>query len=368
MACWSAFSGGWLEKGADTMTQGLFARRAVLRAGGVAALAVAAWSHRREHVLSVAAAQLSEAAVQLDPLPSWNDGEPKHRIVAWVQQVTDPTSPHYVPPADRIATFDNDGTLWCEQPLYIQLAFAEDRVKALAPEHPDWQTTEPFSFVLRDDYQALASAGLKGLVELVTATHAGMTTEEFDGLVRAWLTVARHPRFQQPYTDLAFQPMVELLGYLQAHAFKTYIVSGGGIEFMRTISLPLYGIPPEQVIGSSGKTQFELRDGRPVLVRLPELEFFDDNVYKPVAIQKFIGRRPIAAFGNTDGDLQMLQWTAAGPGQRLLLLVDHTDGEREYAYRVSPLGRLEHALAEAQQRGWLVVDMQRDWNRVFASE
>jgi phosphoglycolate phosphatase-like HAD superfamily hydrolase len=305
---------------------------------------------------------------RLDPLPSWNELSTKQALVQFVHQVATEDSPDYVPPAERIAVFDNDGTLWSEQPLYIQLAFAVDRVRALAPEHPEWQTTDPFRAVLENDREALAASGVKGLAELVMATHAGMTTEEFDRIAKEWLATARHPRFNRPYTDLAFQPMVELLGYLRANGFKTYIVSGGGIEFMRTISEPLYGIPPEQVIGSSGKTQFELRDGAPVLVRLPEIEFFDDNVLKPVAIQKFIGRRPLAAFGNSDGDLQMLQWTAAGPGRRLMLLVDHTDAEREFAYRVSPLGRLDKALEEAHQRGWLVVDIKTDWRKVFASE
>jgi phosphoglycolate phosphatase-like HAD superfamily hydrolase len=305
---------------------------------------------------------------QSDPLPSWNDGAPRQAIQQFVTAVATEGSPDYVSPPERIAVFDNDGTLWCEQPLYIQLTFAGDRVRALAPEHPEWQTTDPFRAVLQNDRQALAASGMKGLMEIVAATHAGMTTQEFDGIVREWLASARHPRFGRPFTDLAFQPMIELLGYLRANGFKTYIVSGGGIEFMRTVSQDLYGIPPEQIIGSSGKTQFELRDGVPVLVRLPELDYYDDKEGKPIAIQKFIGRRPIAAFGNSDGDQQMLEWTAAGPGHRLMLLVDHTDAEREYAYRVSPAGRLETALAEAQQRSWLVVDMKADWKRIFAFE
>ena len=304
----------------------------------------------------------------VNPLPSWNDGEPKQRILTFVQQVTDPEGLNYVPPAERIATFDNDGTLWCEQPLYIQFAFAIDRVKTLAPQHPEWQTTDPFRAVLQNDLQALAASGLEGLTELIMTTHAGMTTEEFDGIVREWFTNGRHPHFNQPYIALAFQPMVELLAYLQANRFKTYIVSGGGIEFVRNISEQLYGIPPEQVIGSSIKTKYELRDGGPVLARLPELDFFDDKEGKPLAIQKFIGRRPIAAFGNTDGDQQMLEWTAGGSGQRLMLLVDHTDAAREFAYRVSPMGSLVKALDEAHQRGWLVVDMQADWRRIFAFE
>jgi phosphoglycolate phosphatase-like HAD superfamily hydrolase len=307
-------------------------------------------------------------AAQSDPLPSWNDGELKQRLLAFVAQVTDPTGPGYVLPAERIATFDNDGTLWCEQPLYIQAAFAFDRVRALAPQHPEWQTTQPFQALLEGDREALAAAGLKGLVELVMATHAGMTSVEFDAIVRDWFATARDGRFQRPYTDLAFQPMVELLGYLRSNGFKTFIVSGGGIEFMRAISDQVYGIPAEQVIGSSGKLRYELRDDGPVLVRLPELEFFDDKEAKPAAIQKFIGRRPLAAFGNSDGDQQMLQWTAAGSGPRLMLLVDHTDAEREYAYRVSPMGRLEKALDEARERDWLVVDMKADWSRIFAFE
>ncbi|HZO27988.1 MAG TPA: HAD family hydrolase [Chloroflexota bacterium] len=305
-------------------------------------------------------------AAQADPLPSWNEGASKQSIVAFVQAVTNQNGPDYVAPTDRIATFDNDGTLWAEQPLYIQLAFAVDRVKALAPEHPEWRTTQPFQAVLEGDREALGAAGVKGLLELVMATHAGMTSEEFDRIAKEWFATARHPRFNRPYTDLAFQPMVELLGYLRANGFKTFIVSGGGIEFMRVISEQLYGIPPEQVIGSSGKTRYELRDGVPVLVRLPELDFFDDKDGKPTAIQKFIGRRPLAAFGNSDGDHQMLQWTAAGSGRRLMGLVDHTDAEREFEYRVSSMGRLENAAVEAQQRGWTIVSMKDDWKRIFA--
>ena len=305
-------------------------------------------------------------AAQADPLPSWNEGASKQSIVAFVQAVTNQNGPDYVAPTNRIATFDNDGTLWAEQPLYIQLAFAVDRVKALAPEHPEWRTTQPFQAVLEGDREALGAAGVKGLLELVMATHAGMTNEEFDRIAKEWFATARHPRFNRPYTDLAFQPMVELLGYLRANGFKTYIVSGGGVEFMRVISEQLYGIPPEQVIGSSGKTRYELRDGVPVLVRLPELDFFDDKDGKPTAIQKFIGRRPLAAFGNSDGDHQMLQWTAAGSGRRLMGLVDHTDAEREFEYRVSSMGRLENAAVEAQQRGWTIVSMKDDWKRIFA--
>ncbi len=303
-----------------------------------------------------------------DPLPSWNDGDAKRNILGFVAAVTDQKSPDYVPVAGRIAVFDNDGTLWCEQPLYIQFAFALGRVKALASEHPGWRTEQPFKAVIEDDQKALGAAGMKGILELMAATHSGMTTDEFGRIVTDWFATAKHPKFKRPYTDLAYQPMVELLGYLRASAFKTFIVSGGGIEFMRVIGEQLYGISPDQVIGSSGKTRFELRDGVPTIVRLPELDYFDDKEGKPLAIQKFIGRRPIAAFGNSDGDQQMLQWTAAGPGRRLALLVDHTDAKRELDYRVSPMGRLELALAEAHERRWTVVDMKNDWKRIFAFE
>lgn len=303
-----------------------------------------------------------------DPLPSWNEGLTKQALVEFVRAVTKEGSPDYVPAPERIAVFDNDGTLWTEGPVPVQLAFVVDRVKLLAAEHPEWRSTQPFQAVLEDDKQAVAAAGLQGLADLAAATHTGMTSEEFDGLVRAWFGVARHPRFDQPYTELAFQPMVELLVHLRANGFKTYIVSGGGIEFMRAVAQEIYGIPPEQVVGSSGRTRYELRDGVPVLLRLPELDFYNDGDGKPRAIQKFIGRRPIAAFGNSDGDQQMLEWTAAGAGRRLMLLVDHTDAAREYAYRLDPsaLGRLEATLAEAQQRGWLVADMKADWRRIFA--
>jgi haloacid dehalogenase-like hydrolase len=308
----------------------------------------------------------SHAGSGADPLPSWVDGQPKRDICAFVEAVADESGPDHVPESERLAVFDNDGTLWSEQPLYIQLAFALDRVKELAGEHPEWRTTQPFQAVLDGDLAALAAAGTQGLLAIVAATHAGMTSEEFDVLARDWFATARHPRFDRPYTEMAYQPMVELLAYLRANAFKTYIVSGGGIEFIRAVSEELYGVPPDQVIGSSGKMRYEMRDGLPVLVRLAELDFFDDKDGKPVAIQKFIGRRPIAAFGNSDGDQQMLQWTAGGPGRRLLLLVDHTDAEREFEYRVSPMGRLELAAAEADRRGWTIVSMKDDWKRIFA--
>jgi phosphoserine phosphatase len=274
-----------------------------------------------------------------------------------------------VPPEDRIAVFDNDGTLWPEQPMYVQLAFALDRVKTLASRHPEWRTTEPFKYALAGDLQNLAAGGMQSLLQLVTATHAHMTTEEFARTVTDWLAAAKHPRFNRPYTEVVYQPMLELLKYLRANSFKTFIASGGGVEFMRTFAEKVYGVPPEQVIGSTIATKFEIRDGKPVLARLPLIDFIDDKAGKPVGINKFIGRRPIFAFGNSDGDLQMLQWTAGGDGPRFLGLVHHTDARREYAYdRESPIGRLDKALSEAKTRGWCVVDMQADWRRVFAFE
>jgi phosphoglycolate phosphatase-like HAD superfamily hydrolase len=274
-----------------------------------------------------------------------------------------------VKPAERIAVFDNDGTLWAEQPLYFQLAFALDRVRALGGEHPEWRQQMPYRAILENDREALGRLTMHDIMEIVMATHAGMTTDEFDGVVRDWLATARHRRFGQPYTSLTYQPMLELLEYLRANGFKAFIVSGGGIDFMRAFAEEVYGIPPEQVVGSMGKTEFALRDGSPVLVKRPEIEFVDDGAEKPVAIQRFIGRRPIAAFGNSDGDLQMLQYSAAGEGARLLALVHHDDADREWAYdRASPIGRLDLALDEARARGWTVISMKSDWRRVFAFE
>ena len=305
-------------------------------------------------------------AATTDPMPSWKTGPAKERIIDFVTAVTDETSPDYVPPGERIAVFDNDGTLWSERPVYFQLLFAIDRIKALAPQHPEWKTQQPFKAVLENDMDALADSGEKGLLQLVMASHAGMTTEEFSQIVTEWLATAQHPRFKRPYTELVFQPMLELLDYLRSNGFKTFIVSGGGIEFMRPWVESVYGIPPEQVVGSSIKTRFEMRDGVPVLVRLPEVHFIDDKAGKPVGINEYIGRRPIAAFGNSDGDLQMLQWTAAGKGRRFMLLVHHTDAEREYAYdRKSHVGKLDKALDEANRRGWTVVDMKNNWKVIY---
>ena len=306
------------------------------------------------------------ALAQSDPLPSWNDTAPKAAIVAFVEKVSKDGSPDFVPEPERIAVFDNDGTLWTEHPMYVQLAFALDRVKAEAPNHPEWATTQPFQAVLEGDMKALAAAGEKGLVELVMATHAGMTTTQFQAIVTDWIATARDPRFKKPYTELVYQPMLELLAYLRANGFKTYIVSGGGIELMRPWTEKVYGIPPEQVIGSSIKTQFEMKDGAPTLFRLPEVNFIDDKAGKPVGINAHIGRRPIAAFGNSDGDLEMLQWTTLTDGARFGLIVHHTDAEREYAYdRNSEFGRLDKALDAAAVNNWTVVDMKSDWKQIF---
>ncbi|WP_291914067.1 HAD family hydrolase [Accumulibacter sp.] len=308
------------------------------------------------------------AAPVVDPLPSWNDTASRRAIVEFVEKVTHEASPNYVPAPERIATFDNDGTLWAEQPMYFQAFFIVDRIKALAPKHPEWTTQEPFASVLKGDMKAALAGGEKALLEMVMATHAGMSTAEFEQIVKDWIATAKHPKTGRPFTEMVYQPMLELLAYLRANGFKTYIVSGGGIEFMRPWTEKVYGVPPEQVIGSSIKTKYEIRDGKPVLVRLPEINFIDDKAGKPVGINQQIGRRPIAAFGNSDGDLQMLQWTTAGAGPRFALIVHHTDAEREWAYdRKSHIGKLDKALDEAQARGWTVVDMRRDWKTVFAA-
>jgi phosphoserine phosphatase len=304
-----------------------------------------------------------------DPLPSWNEGEAKQAITQFVKDVSTAGGSRFVPLAERIAVFDNDGTLWAEQPMYFQLEFAFDRVRALAPMHPEWKQKQPFKAVLEGDLKAVFSGGEHALLELVMATHAGNTTEEFSKIAENWMATAKHPKTGRPYTDMVYQPMLELLDYLRANGFKTYITSGGGIEFMRPWVEKVYGIPPEQVIGSSIKTKFELRDGKPVLTRLPEINFIDDKAGKPVAINQHIGRRPIAAFGNSDGDLQMLQWTCAGKGLRFCLYVHHTDADREWAYdRESHIGKLDKGLDEAKANGWTVMDMKRDWGRVFAFE
>jgi hypothetical protein len=314
-------------------------------------------------------ASLSLPAFAADLLPSWNDGKAKQSIVAFVEKVTKEGSPDFVPVPERIATFDNDGTLWAEQPMYFQLLFALDRVKALAPQHPEWKDKEPFASLLKGDVKGALAGGEPAIFQIVMATHAGMTTEEFEKIVKDWIATARHPKTKKPFTEMVYQPMLELLSYLRSNGFKTFIVSGGGVEFMRPWTEKIYGIPPEQVIGSSIKTRFEMRDGKPVLVRLPEINFIDDKAGKPVGINSHIGRRPIASFGNSDGDLEMLQWTTAGNGPRFALIVHHTDAEREWAYdRTSSIGRLDKALDEARAKGWTVVDMKSDWKVIYPSE
>ena len=306
---------------------------------------------------------------QADPLPSWNEGPSKESILRFVEAVTAEGGAEFVPPVDRIAVFDNDGTLWSEKPFYFQVAFALDRMKALAPEHPEWQEQQPFKAILENDIEGFLAGGMRAILDVLVATHGGDTTEEFEQVVSDWITGAGHPETGRLYMEMVFQPMLELLDFLRANSFRTYIVSGGGIEFMRAWVEDVYGIPPEQVIGSSIETRFEMREDGPVLVRIPKVDFVDDNEGKPVGIHKFIGRRPILAFGNSDGDHQMLQWTAAGDGARLMGLVHHTDAVREWAYdRDSPVGRLDKALDEAREKGWTVVDMAREWRAVYPWE
>lgn len=318
-------------------------------------------------LLSMIAVLLATTALAADPLPSWNDTAPRQAIIQFVEKVTREGSADFVPPAERIATFDNDGTLWAEQPMYFQLFLALDRVKALAPRHPEWKTKEPFASLLKGDVKAALAGGEAAIAQIVMATHAGMTTEEFNQIVTDWITTAKHPVTKRPFTEMVYQPMLELLDYLRANGFKTFIVSGGGIDFMRPWAEQVYGIPPEQVVGSSIQTKFRMVDGKPELVRLPKLNFVDDKEGKPVGIQSHIGRRPVAAFGNSDGDLPMLQYTAAGSGPRFCLYIHHTDAAREWAYdRKSHIGQLDKGLDEAAAKGWTVVDMKNDWNRVFA--
>ena len=319
--------------------------------------------------LAIFVAGLANVQAQ-DPLPSWNDGTAKQSIVTFVGKVTKEGSPDFVPPNERVATFDNDGTLWCEQPIYFQLMFALDRVKALAPQHPEWKTKEPFASLLKGDVKGALAGGEKAIIQIVAATHAGMSTEEFETIVKDWIASAKHPKFKKPLTECVYQPMIELLAYLRANGFKTFIVSGGGIEFMRPWTEKIYGVPPEQVVGSSIKTKYEMRDGKPVLLRLPEINFIDDKTGKPIGINSHIGRRPIATFGNSDGDQQMLEWTQGGDGARLMMLVHHDDAAREYAYGPdSKIGAFSDTLmAEAKKDNWTVISMKDDWKKIFAFE
>jgi hypothetical protein len=302
-----------------------------------------------------------------DPLPSWNNGNAKQAIISFVTAVTNKEHSAYVKPSDRIATFDNDGTLWSEQPYYFQLQFALDRIKQMAPQHPEWKKNPLLNAAINNDISKVFSFGEHGLIELVMTTHTGITTEAFSATVINWINTAKHPKTNRLYKKMVYQPMLELLNYLRTNHFKTYIVSGGGIDFMRPWTEDVYGIPSEQIIGSSGKVKFEFRDGKPVLIKLPEINFIDDKDGKPVGIYQFIGKRPIAAFGNSDGDLQMLQYTTSGSGKRFALFVHHTDSLREWAYdRTSSIGRLDKGLDEARSKGWTIVDMQKDWNKIFA--
>jgi phosphoglycolate phosphatase-like HAD superfamily hydrolase len=346
--CWTGAEGAELQRG----RRGLLGRLAVL-AGIFCSL------------MSASGAAWAQAP-RVDPLPSWSEGKAKQVLLQFVEATTRDGAPGFVKPEERIATFDNDGTLWSEQPLYFQLAFALARVKALAPSHPEWKTKEPFKTVLAGDVPAALAQGKDAVLEIMAATHAGMTTDEFEKLVAAWAATAKHPKTGRLYTEMVFQPMLELLALLRSRQFKTFIVSGGGIDFMRPWVEKAYGIPPEQVVGSSGATRLETRPTGPVLVKLAQVEFIDDGPGKAAGIHRFIGRRPVFAFGNSDGDLQMLEWTAAGPGPRLMGLVRHTDAAREWAYdRKSHVGKLDKALDVAQGKGWLVVDMKNDWKRVF---
>ena len=350
-------------------------RRAALRGAGLAgvlALGAGSATAQRTNLSANARQNRNETA---DPLPSWNDGQTKQAILSFVEEVTTPDSPGFVPPAERIATFDNDGTLWIERPVYAQLAFTVDRIQELAPQHPEWEDEQPFKAVLENDLEALAAMDQNEMAELVAVTHAGMTTAEFAEIVTDWLDTARHPRFDRRYTELAYQPMLELLSFLRANEFETFIVSGGGVEFMRQLSEATYGIPPEQVVGSTGKTRYEIRDGEPVLVKLPEVDFVDDEDGKPIGIHKFIGRQPIAAFGNYVGDREMLEWADAGDVPRLCLLVNHDDAEREYAYSMDEdlAGETVDKSSQpfidvAADRDWVVTSMKDDWEYAFPFE
>jgi phosphoglycolate phosphatase-like HAD superfamily hydrolase len=325
--------------------------------------------HKKNILIFLCFTLIASLASAADELPSWNDGAAKKAIIDFVTKVTKQGGPDFVQPAERIATFDNDGTLWAEQPMYFQLLFAIDRIQALAPQHPDWKNKEPFASILKGDVKTALAGGEKAIAEILAVTHSGLTADEFQNTVKGWLVAAKHPKFKQPYNQVVYQPMLELMNYLRANGFKTFIVSGGGVEFIRSFAEETYGIPPEQVIGSRGKLKLEMRDNKPVLIKQPAIDFVDDKEGKPVGIQQMIGRVPTAAFGNSDGDLQMLQWTAAGSGPRFCLFVHHDDAEREWAYdRQSKIGHFDKGLDEAKAKGWTIVSMKDDWNKIFAFE
>jgi phosphoglycolate phosphatase-like HAD superfamily hydrolase len=322
------------------------------------------WLHF--YLIAVFTLFISATIQAADPLPSWHNHSPKQAILEFVAAVTDKNSKDYVEPVDRIATFDNDGTLWIEYPMYTQMLFSVDRIKKLAPQHPDWKIRQPFKGVLEDDMEAVAATGMKGLLEIVMASHSGMTAVEFEEEASKWLATTRQPRFKRLYTELVYQPQLELLDYLRKNGFRTFIVSGGGVAFMRPVTQEIYGIPPEKVIGSSIVTEYQVKDGKPELIRMPKINFINDKEAKPVGIYQHIGRRPILAFGNSDSDMQMIEYTTSGEGRRLGLFVHHTDDGREYAYdRKSKVGKLDKALDQADARGWIIVDMKNDWKTIF---
>lgn len=310
---------------------------------------------------------ISQARAADDPLSLWNDSTSRNAIIDFVTRTTTSGSSDFLPAEQRVAVFDNDGTLWSEQPMYFQGLFIFDRIRALAPQHPEWKTKEPYASVLKGDYKTALAGGEKSLLPMIAATHAGITSDEFSDIVTKWLATAVHPRFKRHYTDLVYAPMLQLLDYLRVNGYKTFIVSGGGVEFMRVFAERTYGIPPEQTIGSSIKTKFEMKDGKPQIVRLPQIDFINDGPGKPVGIARFIGRKPVMAFGNSDGDFQMLQYTTGGTGPHLGVIVHHTDAEREFAYdRKSPVGKLDKGLDAAATNGWVLVDMKNDWKKVYS--
>ncbi|NWK55126.1 haloacid dehalogenase-like hydrolase [Verrucomicrobiaceae bacterium N1E253] len=319
-------------------------------------------------VIALSSLLLCSQGFAVDPLPSWNNGGNKQAVLSFIKKTTTKGSPDFIAPSKRIAVFDNDGTLWAEQPLYFQAIFIFDQIKKRAPQHPEWKTQEPFASVLKGDTKKALAGGKKALLKMTAATHANITTEQFEQSVRDWLNTARHPKTKRAYNEMVYQPMLELLEHLRAKGYKTFIVSGGGIDFMRVFAEETYGIPPEQVIGSSLKAKYELRNGKPVIVKIPELNFIDDKAGKPVGIHQHIGIRPVAAFGNSDGDFEMIEWTTSGDGPRLGAFVHHDDAQREWQYdHPSHIGQLKRGLSEAPKRNWLVLSMKNDWNQIFPS-